>query len=147
MEQKKAYSACDFLRWNLLILINSSSKVAEWYNHCIDMEKGGGWLLKTPQKKDNAGISLWECWFVPCLKPQDHTHFKIFLFLLAFQGTHCCLFASVWLPNCGLMAFCLRPLQKRGETSSEPQYCWRLQGTVQTHLILDISLRPLGVSF
>lgn len=131
----------------MLILINSSSESAEHYNHCIDMEKACGWLLKTSQKKDKAGISPWECLLGPCLKPQDHTHLKIFLFLLAFQGTCCCLFARVQLPNCGLMAACLRLVQKREETSSEPWYCWRLQGRVQTRLILDISLRPLGMSF
>lgn len=64
------------------------------------MEKGCGWLLKTSQEKDKAGISPWECLLGPCLKPQDHTCLKIFLFLLAFQGTRCCLFASVQLPNC-----------------------------------------------
>lgn len=145
-KKEKVYLACEFLRRNLLILMNTRSEVAECYDHFVDMEKGCGWLLKIPQEKDKAGISPRECWLGPCLKPQDHTSLRNFLFLLAFQGTCCCLFTSVQLPNCGLMAACLRLVQKREETTSEPRYCWKLQCMVQTCLILDVTLRPLRMN-
>lgn len=50
-EKEKAYSACDFLRGNLLILINLSSEIAECHNRFRNMEKGCGWLLRRSQEK------------------------------------------------------------------------------------------------
>lgn len=100
---------------------------------------------KHHRKKTKLGLALGNAYLVPVLSHKT-THAWRFFFSFWHFREH----AAVSLLVCNyqtVMAACLRLVQNRKETSSEPWYCWRLQGRVQTCLILDISLRPLGMNF
>lgn len=57
---------------------------------------------KITEKKTKLELDLGNAYFILVLSHKTtHTHTKIFLFLLAFWGTHCFAFASVQFPNLG----------------------------------------------
>lgn len=102
LKRKKHIQHVIFLRRNLLILINSSSEIAECHNHFKNTEKGCGWLLGRSQtKKTKLGSDLGNAYFVLVLSHKTtHTH-KGFSFPFGILGTHCCAFGSVQFPNLG----------------------------------------------
>lgn len=100
---------------------------------------------KITDKKTKLGLDLENAYFGLVLSHKT-THTKIFLFLLAFWGTHCCVFlacnSQTWADGS-----LLKYSSKKRRNQLRAPVLLEITGWVQTCLILDIGFRPLKMNF